>query len=315
MAIRAAFAAGTIVLIDKSLFVWQAFVRSWIQQQVRQTASEALHAAREAQAKPGQPDAAVERPRVACDVGFVFALGIESGGLEDLLKGVVTTQAAGLTVREGNLRERTVAIVTAGVGQLAAARGTQALIAGHRPSWVISAGFAGGLDPRLKCGDVLMADSLISVDGRRLAIDLKISPESVVAMKGLHLGPCVASETILHRPADKAALGRRTGALAVDMESWAVGEVCRQAKTRFLAIRVISDAVDDELPADVETLARQTSTASRLGAAAGAIFRRPSSIKDMLKLKEDALIFSDRLARFLAGVVEQLAPKRPESEH
>lgn len=295
--------------------MWQAFVRSWIQQQVRQTTSAALHAAREAQSKPGEPNASADRPRFACDVGLAFALGIESGGIEDLLTGVVTTQAAGLTVREGRLRDRNVAIVTSGVGQLAAARATQALIAGHRPSWVISAGFAGGLDPRLKRGEIVMADSLISTDSRRLAIDLKISPESIATSKGLHIGPCVASDKILHRPADKSALGRRTGALAVDMESWAVGEVCRQAKTRFLAIRVISDTVDDELPADVETLARQTSTASRLGAAAGAIFRRPSSIKDMLKLKEDALVFSDRLARFLAGVVEQLAPKRPAGEH
>jgi hypothetical protein len=31
----------------------------------------------------------------------------------------------------------------------------------------------------------------------------------------------------------------------------------------------------------------------------------------MLKLKEDALVFTDRLARFLAGVVEQLVPERP----
>ena len=150
-----------------------------------------------------------------------------------------------------------------------------------------------------------MANSLIDRDGRRLAIDLKLDPEKTVA-KGLHIGPCVTTDRILYRPKDKRLLGEKSQAIAVDMESWAVGDVCRQSKIPFLAARVISDAVDDELPRDVEALARQTSVAGRFGAVAGAIFRRPSSIKDMLKLREDALVFSDRLARFLAGVIEQL---------
>lgn len=303
------FAVATIAPIGEALGVWQAFFRSWVQQQVRQKANEAMHAAKGA----AQPQAA-DRPPMPCDVGFVFALGAESGGLEDLLQGVVTTNAAGLTVRQGRVRDRNVVVVISGVGQLAAARATQALIAGHRPSWVVSAGFAGGLDPQLRKGDILMADSLVNSDGRRLAMDLKIDPQTIAANKRLHIGPCAASDTILHRPSDKEALGRRSGALAVDMESWVVGDVCRQAKTRFLAIRVISDAVGDELPIEVETLSRQATTASRVGAAASAIFRRPSSVKDMLKLKEDALVLSDRLARFLAGVVEQLAPKRTEGE-
>jgi adenosylhomocysteine nucleosidase len=207
---------------------------------------------------------------------------------------------------------RSVVVVEAGLDQQSAAAGTQALIAGHRPAWVISAGFAGGLDRRVRRGDIVMADALVNGDGRRLAIDLKLDPAVTAASKGLHIGACATCDKILYRPADKAALGKQSGALAVDMESWAVGEVCRQAKTRFLGVRIISDAVDDELPADVEALARQNTGAARIGAAVGSIFRRPSSIKDMLKLKEDALVFSDRLARFLAGVIEQLAPRKVE---
>lgn len=279
--------------------VWQTFVRGWLARQAQQAAFDAV--------RPG--DRGPAAPAAPCDVGFVFALGIESGGLVDMLANRIVTQAAEAVIRQGELDGRTLVIVEAGVGSLAAARGTQSLLAGHRPAWVISAGFAGGLDPRLKRGDIVMADSLESPDGRRLTIDLKMPTASVQA-KGLHVGRIVTSDSLLHRPADKRALGERRQALAVDMESWTVGEVCRQAKTRFLAVRIISDAVDDELPADIEGLARQRSRAGRAGAVAGAIFRRPSSIKDMLKLKEEALIASDRLARFLAGVVAQLAPRK-----
>lgn len=283
--------------------VWQSLVRTWLQQQVRQSAYQAVDAAR------GRAEQAASQSARRCDVGLVFALGIESGGLVDLLCDTLTTSGGDFIVRQGTLRSRSVVLVEAGVGSLAATRGTQALVAGHRPAWVISAGFAGGLDPRVKRGDIVMADCIAGDERRRLTIDLKF-PSEALAMPGLHVGRLVTTDAVLYRPEDKRALGEQQQALAVDMESWAVGEVCRQAKTRFLAVRVISDAVDDELPADVERLARQTTRAARLGAAAGAIFRRPSSVKDMLKLKEEALIGSDRLARFLAGIVVQLAPPR-----
>ncbi len=291
--------------------VWQSLVRTWLQQQVRQSASQAVNAARQ---RAGD---AASAPAAPCQVGLVFALGIESGGLVDLLSETSTIQGAELTIRQGTLQSRSVVVAEAGVGSLAAARATQALLAGHRPQWVISAGFAGGLNARLARGDIVMADSLAGPDGRRLTVDLKM-PAEATATPGLHVGRLVTTDAVIFRPADKRALGEQHQALAVDMESWTIGEVCRQAKTRFLAIRVISDAVDDELPADVERLARQTTRAARLGAAAGAIFRRPSSMKDMLKLKEEALIASDRLARFLAGIIVQLVPPREpaaDSDH
>jgi adenosylhomocysteine nucleosidase len=79
-------------------------------------------------------------------------------------------------------------------------------------------------------------------------------------------------------------------------------------------VRIISDAVDDELPADVERLARQKTRAGQFGAATGAIFRRPSSVKDMLRLKEYSLVASDRLAKFLSGMITQLIPATPDGQ-
>lgn len=280
--------------------MWHAFFHSWVQQQVRQSAAEALRAATE------RPAADAERTIAPCDVAVIFALGIEAGGLEDLLEGTVTTHGTGLTVREGKLRGHSVVVAETGIGRHAAAAGTQLVIAGHRPAWVISAGFSGGLNGGLRRGDVVIANALVHPDGRRLAIDLKLDR---AAGKGVHVGACATAEAVVSRPADKTALGKTTGALAVDLESWAVGDACRQAKTRFLCVRIISDAVDDRLPPEIETLARQKTNVARFGAAAAAIFRRPSSIKDMLKLKEEALVCSDRLARFLTGMIEQLPPR------
>ena len=187
-------------------------------------------------------------------------------------------------------------------------RGTQALIRGHKPDWVISAGFAGSLRENLRRGDIVMADEILDVSGRRLSIDLKAE-----AAAGVHVGRLLTVDKIIRDPAEKRSLGEIHQALAVDMESWAVGEVCRQDKVRFLAIRVVSDTIDDLLPEDLDRLIAQPTTARLLGSVAGTLMRRPSSIKDMWRLREEARVASDRLATFLGGVVERLVPERPES--
>ncbi|HVW36050.1 MAG TPA: hypothetical protein VHB99_02055, partial [Pirellulales bacterium] len=174
--------------------VWQAILRNWLQQQAKSAIYAAAAGAREPSAI--DPSALPEQR----DVGLVFALGIEQGGLEDLLTGVVATQGTGFVARQGTLNGRHVVLIEAGVGPLAAARGTQALLAGHRPQWVVSAGFSGALDPRLKQGDIVMADSIADGEGHRLSIDFKISPEAVAATPGLHVGRLLTVDRIVRSP-------------------------------------------------------------------------------------------------------------------
>jgi len=222
------------------------------------------------------------------------------------MSGVVRTSGAGFVAREGALGGKSLVVVESGVGSKAAAHGTRALIEGHRPRWVISAGLAGGLDPRLKLGDVVMADRIVDLEGNRLDIDLAVDRSSLEAARGVYVGPLVTVERIVRTAAEKRQLAARSEALAVDMESMGVAEVCRLERVPCLAIRAISDPADHDLPRDIEYLLKRRTAAGRLGAAARAVMRRPASIKDMWRLKEDALNASERLAKFLVGVVDQL---------
>src|SRR5690349_14393859 len=79
------------------------------------------------------------------DVGVVFAMGIEAGGFEDLLVNPTVVQGHRLKTVTGMLGERRVTFAVCGMGKAAARRGAEALVAGHRPRWVVSAGFSGGL--------------------------------------------------------------------------------------------------------------------------------------------------------------------------
>ena len=130
---------------------WRWMIQNWLrnlaEEKIRATV---MDAAREHASAAAGPSAA-ESP--VCDVGLTFALGEESGGLEDRLAGLVTTKGAGFTIRRGDWQGRRVAIALSGAGRSAAAKATEAVLLGHRPAWVFSAGFCGGLSAEVKRHD------------------------------------------------------------------------------------------------------------------------------------------------------------------
>ena len=292
--------------------VLRFLLRNWLQglatekirEKVAETAREKMDEMREDfEPKEGQAESQAD---LGVDVGVVFALSIEAGGTADLLDSFHTTRGSGFTARRGQLAGRRLALFESGAGAGQAAAATEALIETHRPSWVISAGFAGGLVPKLKRHDIVMTDSVVNAAGQRLGIDLKIDADALPA--GVHVGRILSVDQIARLPSEKELLGRRHEALAVDLESFAVAEVCARRGVRFLGVRIITDTMDEQLPPDIQHLTDQTNAASRLGAALGSVCRRPKSLKDMLQLKENALVGSDRLAHFLEGTIRQLMP-------
>src|SRR5207237_7544659 len=87
-----------------------------------------------------QAEAGGQAEFLPCDVAIMFALGIESGGLVDLLKGAESSRLPHGKEHAGKLAGREVVIVESGVGQKAAARATEEAIKFYQPRWVVSAG-------------------------------------------------------------------------------------------------------------------------------------------------------------------------------
>lgn len=238
-----------------------------------------------------------------CEIAFIFALQAESGGLVDLLEKPRYTKCPTFIEWAGLLEGRSVVVAEVGVG-VAAAKGAADCIAVHRPRWVVSAGFAGGLGSELKKGHLVMAPEIANLAGETIATGLAIDATTV--SPGLHVGRLLTVDRIIREPEEKRSLGERHAAIACDMETFAIGEVCRTAGVPLISVRVISDTVDDRLPAEIEHLLAQKSLMGQLGSAAAAVMNRFSAIGDMWRLYEDALKCSQRLARFLTGLLPQL---------
>lgn len=276
-----------------------------LRQTARRKMSEAVSSAvRQVAGGETQRPADAELP--PCDIAVVFATNLESEDFARQLEGRTTTRCASFVEHAGKIQQRGIVVAETGTGSAAAKRATADLIAVHRPAWVVSAGFAAALSADLRRGHVLMADEVVDAQGHRLQIGVHVDPAMLAAHRHLHVGRLLTAETLLPTPEQKTAAGQLHAALAYDMETMAVAEVCRDLKTRCLSIRVISDTRDDRLPPELQRMISQGSLASKLGAATGALFKRPASVKVWWQFQQQGLEASQRLAKFLSGAVLQL---------
>jgi adenosylhomocysteine nucleosidase len=116
---------------------------------------------------------------------------------------------------------------------------------------VISFGVAGGLDPSLKPGDIVLATEVVAGDARWLA-GLSLNDELVANLalkRRIVRGGLAGAEEVVVQQARKAALWLQTGAAAVDMESHIAAAYAADAGLPFAALRVISDSAHRSLPA------------------------------------------------------------------
>lgn len=160
-----------------------------------------------------------------------FALPQESGEFRRALR------AAG-----GHFAGEEVRVFHVGVGPSASAARMRKLLITERPRTLICAGFAGGLDARVRTGDLVIADNFSVAELRARA--LAVTGEKPHRF----FGALVSRELPVETVAAKTALAQFTGALAVDMETATVAECCRSAGVAHLAVRAISDGASTPLP-------------------------------------------------------------------
>lgn len=236
------------------------------------------------------------------DVGIVHATAMEIDPFLARCDRVRKYTGGDYTFRGGLLGKIRVALAESGIGPKQARIATQCLIDGHSPAWIVSAGYSGALTPDMKVGDIVVASSIVDAAGTELSIDLKMpaNPEA-----GLYVGRLLMLDRMVPTVVEKQALHQQFQAIAVDMESHVVAQICREARIKFLAVRVISDDLSADLPKEVLHVVNSSGKV-RWGAVAGAIFNRFGSIQDLWRLREQGTIAAERLATFLDGVVEQL---------
>jgi len=149
---------------------------------------------------------------------------------------------------------------------------------------VISFGVAGGLDPSLKSGDIVVATEVMAGDTRWLAgLSLTEAQIASIALgrRRVVRGLLAGVEELVAASACKAALHSETGAAAVDMESHIAAAYAAEAGIPFAALRVISDPAHRALPV-VARKAIKPNGDLDLVQIMGSVMRNPRSLRALV---------------------------------
>jgi len=178
------------------------------------------------------------------------------------------------------------------------------------PTLVLTCGFAGGLNPDLKPGDVVFETSFLSSSRRESAqteTGNQLEPTHVgcyehLAAAGAKPAKFFCADRIATTAAEKNKLRAETGADAVEMESAAIHAICREHGIPCATVRVISDMANEDLPLDFNALAKPDMGLD-YGKLTLAIVRSPGKIGALLKLQKQTRFAAERLAEVLAKLI------------
>lgn len=149
---------------------------------------------------------------------------------------------------------------------------------------VISFGVAGGLDPSLKSGDVVVATEVLSGDTRflaGLALNEEMIASAALKRRRVVRGGLAGVEQVIAATACKAALHSETGAAAVDMESHIAAAYATEAGIPFAALRVISDPANRSLPALAKSAIKPNGDIDLRKVLRG-VARNPMTLRDLV---------------------------------
>ena len=178
---------------------------------------------------------------------------------------------------------------------------------------VISWGVCGGLDPRLRPGDLILGAEVVSAEGR---INTDEAVTSSLAQRLIDAGARVAVERVAGASSPvstaraKAELRLATGAAAVDMESLTAGRFALERRTPFAILRAVADPADRDLPPLVLSAVNSD---GRINAAAvlGDLVRSPGQLTGLVAAARDSRAAFRALSRcrgLLPGLFLGLGP-------
>lgn len=212
--------------------------------------------------------------------------------------------------RRRRLEAKRVRIACSGAGMRAAARSAERLAADCKLHCLLICGFAGGLASELRPGDLALSRQVTNDTASPvtyLADSVLLSAAESVRLSGIPVqgGTLLTGERILTRSAEKRALAERTGAIAVDMETWGAVQVAQKHGVPWLAVRAITDSVEADFPLDFNALADADGNVDR-GRVVLATIARPWKIPALLRLGARSSLAARNLATFLESFLEQI---------
>ena len=191
--------------------------------------------------------------------GIIVAMQSEFDLVKNILQNPKQSKYNHIIFVEGNIDDKPVVLMKSGIGKVNAACACVEIIKNFAPDVVINTGLAGGIDKSLSVMDIVVADKTTYHDvwcgdgcqigqiqdlpaffeGSKRLVNIAQNIKTDVK---IHTG-LIASGDVFVSDVEKLReiKAKFPSALAVDMESTAIAQVCHLYNVPVLAIRIISD--------------------------------------------------------------------------
>lgn len=217
-------------------------------------------------------------------IGVIAAMPEELAALRALMQECEPLTLAGKTAYRGTLSGKPIILALSGIGKVNAAALSTLLLTQYQLTAVINIGSAGGIDARVKIGDVVVANQVAHHDVDLRAFGYKkgqlpdlplfflcdknlcaLAEKAAAAFDSatVHQGLIVSGDQFVDG-GDKLTQIRRhfEGVLACEMEAAAIGQICYQAAVPFVVIRALSDHADVMAESQFDAFIEQASKQS-----------------------------------------------------
>jgi adenosylhomocysteine nucleosidase len=193
-------------------------------------------------------------------IALFGALRYEIVGLEKRMLVEQRWQQGNCRTMKGRYNGTDVLLVQTGPGKVNAEEAVGFVMEKRLPQALVSIGFAGGLKPGLDAGDLVLCarayhltpDQLLSAplsaDGKLVGLATRTLRQAALPFRQ---GNFLTLAHELTDPRQKASLGSQLPVDAVEMESYWLARAAARHRIPFLAVRAISDPVDQPLPQGV----------------------------------------------------------------
>jgi adenosylhomocysteine nucleosidase len=207
-------------------------------------------------------------------ITVIAALDSELAGIRRHMKVAGTFNAAGVLIEEGLLSGQDCVLARSGMGKQRAEQAIHHILQTYQPDAILSLGFCGALAASLRVGDLVVCSPLTAL----LSIPSMLGPATPVGtldcddslvQQALHVtlppsrvlpfrskphpmqpagGGCLTLPGVASDRRLKEWLRLNFTSAAVDMESFWIGTLAKQAGVPFLTVRSVSDSLTESLP-------------------------------------------------------------------
>lgn len=221
------------------------------------------------------------------------------------LRNLEEIRSGDLTLYKAQIGRAQVDLVITGMGADNATRVANSVLALKTPyQFCISAGFAGALGDKYSIGDILVAEAVQKLGKSKTLPCSRNLVYAASADGGNRVNLFLTSDHVVRTVEEKLQLAPFAG--AVEMESFAIASVAHAHRLPLVAIRVISDTTNRDMPVSIDMMVDEKGRVS-VGGVVRQVVHHPLQLPALIRLGRESRTAAEALANFLEAFIKKLS--------